>query len=58
MNVILAIVKKLVDERVSTFSFIGNDQIAYSKLQNGLCAMYLYNIKLANLIKLLITGSM
>jgi hypothetical protein len=37
--------KKLVDERVSTFSFIGNDQIAYSKLQNGLCAMYLYNIK-------------
>lgn len=37
--------KRLIDERVKTFSFVGNDEIAYSKVEYGLTALYLYDIK-------------
>jgi hypothetical protein len=48
--------KKLIDERVKVFSFVGNDKIAYSKLDNGLSALYLYNIKTNESTKLIDYG--
>ncbi|PNS00984.1 hypothetical protein X927_02000 [Petrotoga mexicana DSM 14811] len=45
--------ERLIDERVKAFGFVGNDKIAYSKLDKGLTALYLYDLK-ANEAKKLI----
>ena len=37
--------EKLIDERVKAFAFVGTDKVIYSKLDKGLTAIYLYDLK-------------
>ncbi|KAF2955713.1 hypothetical protein [Marinitoga sp. 38H-ov] len=46
----------VIDNRVINFAFVGNDKIVYSKINNGLTAIFLKNINNGNIEKLIDYG--
>lgn len=48
--------ERFIDERVKAFGFVGDDKIVYSKLDKGLTALYLYDLRTNETKKLIDYG--